>query len=82
MFYSLLPIPTEESAPSPFPYHIGPYRASGIVMSLQLRREQDAKNAGLGNTVSSMLWAEGFRSREIVILMSSMWWWESKTQIS
>lgn len=82
MFYSLLPIPTEESAPSPFPYHIGPYRASGIVMSLQLRIEQDAKNAGLGNTVSSMLWAEGFRSREIVILMSSMWWWESKTQIS
>ena len=82
MFYSPLPIPTEESAPSPFPYHIGPYRASGIVMSLQLRREQDAKNAGLGNTVSSMLWAEGFRSREIVILMSSMWRWESKTQIS
>lgn len=82
MFYILLPIPTEESAPSPSPYHIGPYRASGIVMSLQLRREQDAKNAGLRNTVSSMLWAEGFRSREIVIFMSSMWWWESKTQIS
>lgn len=82
MFYSLLLIPTEESAPSPFPYHISPYRASGIVVSLQLRREQDVKNEGLGNSVSSMLWAEGIRSREIVIIMSGMWWWESKTWIS
>ena len=78
MFYSLLPIPTEECAPSPFPNNISPYRASAIVMSLQLRREQDVKNEDLGNTVSNMLWAEGFRSRKIVILMSGMWWWESR----
>lgn len=78
MFYSLLPIPTEECAPSPFPNNISPYRASGIVMSLQLRTEQDVKNEDLGNTVSNMLWAEGFRSRKIVILLSGMWWWESR----
>jgi len=49
MFYSLLPIPTEECAPSPFPNNISPYRASGIVMSLQLRTEQDVKNEDLGD---------------------------------